>query len=182
MPCPIVVSGTGETASALAVAWINVVSSTPPTVAMGLRESRHTLELIEAQGTFTVNVPRTSMATIVDYLGLVSGKHADKLAVAGLTLLPGTKVETPIIAECPFNLECTVTETVTVGSYRVVFGEIVEAHVDEAVLVDREGDVIDIEALDPLIYCAGVREYRRIGGKVADAFSVGRSLMRRPGS
>lgn len=179
MPCPIVVGGTTEHAGALAVAWINIVSSTPPTIAMGIRESRHTLELIQAEGTFTVNVPRTSQAVVVDYLGLASGRHVDKLSTAGLTLSPGAVVETPIIAECPFNLECRVTEQVTVGAYVVIFGEIVESHVDESVLVDPEGDEIDIEALDPLIYCAGVREYRRIGGKVGDAFSMGRTLMRR---
>lgn len=179
MPCPIVVGGTMEDAGALAVAWINVVSSTPPTVAMGLRESRHTLGLIEAHGTFTVNVPRSSMAAVVDYLGLETGRNEDKLSVAGLTLMPGAKVETPIIAECPFNLECRMTEKVQVGSYSVIFGEIVEAHADKAVLEDPAGDTVDIEALDPLIYCAGTREYRRIGGKVADAFSVGRSLMRK---
>lgn len=179
MPCPIVVGGTMENAGALAVAWINVVSSTPPTVAMGLRESRHTLELIEAECTFTVNVPRTSQATVVDYLGLATGRHVDKLAVSGLTLQRGSMVETPIIVECPFNLECKVTEQVTVGSYQVIFGEILEAHVDKSVLVDPEGDEIDIEALDPLIYCAGIREYRRIGGKIGDAFSIGRNLMGR---
>ena len=36
MPCVLVVGGTMQQADTLAVAWINIVSSTPATIAMGL--------------------------------------------------------------------------------------------------------------------------------------------------
>lgn len=171
MPCPIVVGGTLERAGALAVAWINIVASTPPTVAMGLRESRNTLALIRETGTFTVNVPSASLAGAVDHLGMVSGRSAPgKIEEAGLTLAPSALVDAPIIEQCPFNLECRVSAEVEVGSYRVVLGEIVEAHADEAVLVSPDDDLVDMDRLDPLVYIAGVREYRRLGEKVADAF------------
>lgn len=176
MPCPLVVGGTIEHADTLAVAWINVVSSTPPTVVMGLRESRLTLELIRSTGTFTVNIPRASMATEVDYCGLVSGRTADKFTSARLTLRPSALVEAPIIEECPYNIECRVVNETEVGSYIVLFGEIVETHADEEILCDVTGDLVDMDALDPLVYCAGVREYRRLGEKVADAFSAGKRL------
>lgn len=177
MPCPLVVGGTIEDAGVLAVAWINIVSSTPPTVAMGLRESRHTLALMRESGSFTVNIPPASLAAEVDYCGIATGRQADKIAVAGLTLMESAIVAAPIIEQCPFNLECRLTEEVTVGSYRVVLGEVVEAHVDEEVLADDETDLVDMEKLDPLVYIAGMREYRRLGEKVADAFSAGRALM-----
>jgi flavin reductase (DIM6/NTAB) family NADH-FMN oxidoreductase RutF len=176
MPCPLVVGGTLEQADTLAVAWINIVGSTPPTVAMGLRESRNTLDLIEKTGEFTVNIPPTSLAAAVDYCGITNGKESDKFAAAGLTLLPSSAIDTPIIQECPFNLECRVRDEITIGSYRVIIGEIVEAHADEAVLVDPEDDIVDMDRLDPLVYCAGVREYRGLGPKIADAFSVGKTL------
>jgi flavin reductase (DIM6/NTAB) family NADH-FMN oxidoreductase RutF len=178
MPCPLVVGGDMDDAGVLAVAWINVVSSAPPTVAMGLRESRHTLQLIRSSGSFTVNVPPASLVAAVDFCGLATGhKTADKIASAGLTLAPSAQVAAPLIEQCPFNLECRVTEEVEVGSYRVVLGEIVEAHADESVLVSADSDLVDMDKLDPLVYIAGVREYRRLGDKVGDAFSVGRSLM-----
>ncbi len=176
MPCPLVVGGTMEEADALAVAWINVVASTPPTIAMGLRESRHTLELIRRTGTFTVNIPRAEQAALVDYCGITSGRSTDKFAATGLTLAPAAVVEAPLIAECPYNVECRVTDQVEVGSYRVVFGEIVECHADEEILRDPDGDLIDVAALDPLVYIAGSREYRRLGEKVADAFAIGRTV------
>jgi len=176
MPCPLVVGGTMDEADALAVAWINVVGSTPPTIAMGLRESRHTLELIRRTGTFTVNIPRADMADVVDFCGLESGRSTDKFAATGLTLVRSAIVEAPIIGECPYNIECRVTGETEIGAYRVILGEIVEAHADEEILREPDGDLIDVDALDPLVYLAGVREYRRLGEKVADAFSVGRSV------
>ena len=184
MPCALVVGGTLDAADTLAVAWLNIVSSTPPTVAMGLRESRNTLRLIRATGEFTVNIPDTSLAAAVDFCGTTPGRAIDKFEAAGLTLEPSSEVATPIIAECPFNLECRVTEEVVAGSYVVVLGEIVEAHAEESVL--RKGtDLVEVEALDPLVYCAGVREYRALGRKVADAYSIGQgikdALAREPG-
>ncbi len=176
MPCALVVGGTLEYADTLAVAWINIVSSTPPTVAMGLRESRNTLDLIRRSGTFTVNIPPASLAAEVDFCGTTPGAKTDKFTATGLTLTPSAVVAAPLIEQCPFNLECRVTEEVEVGSYRVVLGEIVEAHADTSVLSDPDGDVVDMAALDPLVYIAGAREYWRLGGKVADAYSVGRKF------
>ena len=175
MPCVLVVGGTPTDADALAVAWLNVISSTPPTIAMGLRRSRHTLELIRKTGEFTVNVPDTSMAAAVDYCGTVSGRKTDKFADAGLTLAPSAVVTTPIIEQCPFNLECRVTQEVGVGEYVVVLGEIVESHAEQR-LVRPGTNIVEIDALDPLTYVAGAREYRAIGPKVADAYQVGKQI------
>jgi len=180
MPCVLVVGGALEHADTLAVAWLNIVSSTPPTIAMGLRRTRHTLELIRATGEFTVNVPDTALAAAVDYCGTTPGRGRDKFADCGLTLAEPVVVGTPIIAECPFNLECRVTQEVEVGEYVLVLGEVVEAHADERIV--RPGtDLVEMDALDPLIYCAGVREYRAMGPKVADAYQVGRQIKERLG-
>lgn len=176
MPCPLVVGGTPEAADTLPVAWINIVASTPPTIAMGLRESRRTLELIREHGSFTVNIATAEQAGIVDFCGLTTGRTTDKWAATGLTLSPSAVVGAPIIDQCPYNIECTVSGEVELGSYIVVLGEIVQVHADEDILQAADGDLIDVAALDPLIYIAGSREYRRLGDKVADAFKVGRSL------
>ena len=181
MPCPLVVGGTAEESDLLAVAWINIVASTPPSIAMGLRRTRRTLELIRATGEFTVNVPSTSMATVVDYCGLVSGRQHDKVAETGLTLVPAALVGTPIVLECPYNLECRVTQEVPIGEYVLVIGEIVESHAEESIL-DETGERVDVTALDPLVYIAGSREYRGLTPKLADAFSVGKSIAPEPES
>lgn len=175
MPCVLVVGGSMRGADTLAVAWINVVSSTPPTIALGLRRTRHTLDLIRATGDFTVNIADTSQAAAVDFCGITTGRKTDKFAEAGLTLEPAAEVVAPLIAECAYNIECRVTTEVEVGEYVVLLAEVVETHADERIL--REGtDLVEMDALDPLVYIAGVREYRRLGSKVADAFKIGREV------
>lgn len=176
MPCVLVVGGTMDEADVLTVAWINVVSSTPPTIAMGLRKTRRTLELIrENGGEFTVNVPDTALAAQVDFCGITSGRTTDKFAAIGLTLTAGSQVGVPIIEECPYNIECRTKHEVEVGDYVVVFGEIVECHAEENVL--RPGtNIAEMDYLDPLIYIAGAREYRGLGPKLHDAYEIGKAL------
>jgi flavin reductase (DIM6/NTAB) family NADH-FMN oxidoreductase RutF len=175
MPCPLIVSGTLQEANLFAAAWVNVVSSTPPTVALGIRKTRHTFEYIQKTGDFSVNVAPTRLATQVDYCGLATGRNEDKWAGSGLHMQDADSISSPLVAECPYNLECVVKERVEVGDYMVVLAEIVESHADESIL-SEDGKTVDIEALDPLVYIAGSRQYRGLGPKVADAFKVGKSL------
>lgn len=175
MPCTIVVGGTMDSADGLAVAWINVIASTPPSIVMGLRRTRRTLELIRESGEFTVNHVPTSMVAELDYFGISSGRTRDKFADTGLTLAPSAIVSTPLIAECPYNLECRVTSETPLGEYVVVIGEILECHAEESIL-DAEGDKVDVGALDPLVYIPGTREYRGLTAKVADAYTVGKKF------
>jgi flavin reductase (DIM6/NTAB) family NADH-FMN oxidoreductase RutF len=176
MPCVLVVGGTMEEADPITVAWINVIASTPPTVVMGLRDTRRSLELIRQTGELTVNVPSTKDVAAVDLCGLVSGHKADKIAASGLTLEPGVALNTPMIAECAYNLECRVTQEERVGAYVIVFAEIIEAHAEESILVPGTDSVVDMDALDPITYIPGAREYRGLGAKLADAYSIGKTL------
>jgi flavin reductase (DIM6/NTAB) family NADH-FMN oxidoreductase RutF len=177
MPCPLVVGGTIQRADALAVAWIGVASGKPPSVSMAIRRTRHTLGLIRETGEFTVNIPRAADAAVVDFFGIVSGRDHDKFAESGWTLEPASVISTPLIAECPYNLECRVTHELDIGEYVLVVGEVVESHAEETVL-DATGEKVDVSALDPLVYIAGSREYRRLGERVADAFSSGKAIAR----
>ncbi len=162
-------------ADALAVAWIGIASGKPPSVSMALRKTRNTLELIRETGEFTVNIPTADQAPIVDYFGTTSGRDHDKFAETGWTPVASAIVSAPIIAECPYNLECRVTHELDIGEYALVVGEILETHAEESIL-DTTGDKVDVALLDPLVYIAGSREYRRLGDKVADAFSIGRTI------
>jgi flavin reductase (DIM6/NTAB) family NADH-FMN oxidoreductase RutF len=175
MPCPLVVGGTSGESDLLAVAWIGIAAGTPPSVSMALRDSRRTLELIREAGEFTVNIPPVRLAAEVDYCGITSGRSTDKWADTGLTPLPGAVLSTPIVAECPYNMECRVTAMHEIGHYTLVVGEVVETHADEHVL-DETGEKVDVGLLDPLVYIAGSREYRGLGPVVAQAFSVGRTV------
>lgn len=160
-----------------AVAWTGMVSGTPATIAVGLRDVRHTRALVEASGEFTVNIPRAGMEAALDFCGIESGGGAEKWAAAGLTPAKASAVAAPIVAECPMVLECKVTGVHEVGAYHVMFGEIVAVQADEEI-VTAEGNV-DVEALDPITYVPGLREYRALGRKLADAYTVGKPLKER---
>jgi len=177
MPAVLIAAGYEGEIGLCAVAWIGMVSGTPATIAMGLRNVRHTLPLIEASGEFTVNVPRAGMEASLDFCGIEAGGGAGKWAAAGLTPAPAASVSAPLVAECPMALECRVTAMHDVGDYRVVFGEVVEIQADEDVLT-ADGNV-DVELLDPITYVPGTREYRALGRKLADAYSVGKPLKER---
>lgn len=175
MPVPLVCGGTMDDADACAVAWLGICATSPPRIAIALRESRHTLERIRATGTLTVNTARADDAAVVDYFGTTSGTTTDKWAVSGWTLEASVAIEAPRIAECPYQLECRVTHEIELGSHVLLIAEVVESHADEDVL-DETGTKVDVALLDPLVYIAGSREYRRLGEKVADAYVIGKSI------
>jgi flavin reductase (DIM6/NTAB) family NADH-FMN oxidoreductase RutF len=175
MPCPIVVGGSMEEADGCAVAWIGICGGKPPSVALALRKTRRTLELIRTNGTFTVNTPHADDAAVVDYFGIVGGRDHDKFAETGWTLEPSSEIPAPGIAECPYVLECRLVHELDVGEHILLVGVVVDSHADEDVL-DETGTKVDVAKLDPLVYIAGSRDYRRIGEKVADAFSIGKTV------
>lgn len=177
MPVPLICGGSMDEADACAVAWIGICATAPPRLAIALRESRRTLELIRGSGTLTVNTARASDAAVVDFFGTTSGRDRDKFAESGWTLEPSLLVEAPRIAECPYQMECRVVQEVELGSHVLLIAEVVESHAEEAVL-DETGGKVDVTALDPLVYIAGSREYRQLGDKVADAYSVGAKVGR----
>ena len=175
MPVPLVCAGTMEHADACAAAWIGICATNPPRVALALRESRYTLGLIRVSGTLTINTPRADDAAVVDYFGITTGRTTDKFAASGWTLEPSDEVEAPRIVECPYQLECRVTHEIPLGSHVLLVAEVVESHADESIL-DAEGSMVDVMALDPLVYIAGSREYRRLGDKIADAYTAGKVI------
>ena len=177
MPTPLIAASHGGETGLITVAWIGMVSGTPPTIGMALRSTRNTLRLIQASGEFTVNIPRVGMEEAVDFCGIVSGAGIDKFAAAGLTAAPASIVGAPLVAECPFNIECKVVSIQEMGEYRLVMGEIVETHADEEILT--AGGKVDIGLLDPLLYVPGTQEYRGVGPKVASAYTVGLPLKER---
>ncbi len=174
-PMPALLVGTFDddgTPNAMTAAWAAICCQRPPCVGVAIRKNRLTYKNVESRRAFTLNVPTPALVTEVDYLGIVSGhEDAEKVHVAGLEAVPGHNVDAPIIADCPVNVECEGRNKLVIGSHAWIVGEIVEVHVDED-LIDRQGKV-DVEALDPLIYCTSSRTYHCLGEQIARAFYEG---------
>lgn len=172
IPAALVVSGDEDNPNVMTIAWIGMVSSTPPTVGISMPKSRYSLELIEASREFTVNIPSADDFRVVDYCGIVSGRTHNKFEETPFTPLRSSEVKVPIIKECPYNMECKVTQTIEIGEYVLILGEIVETHIDEDKISDELNKIkVDVAKVNPLVYCATIREYWSLGNKLGSAFS-----------
>jgi flavin reductase (DIM6/NTAB) family NADH-FMN oxidoreductase RutF len=132
-------------------------SAEPPRISISIRPSRHTHALIHESGEFVVNLPMAEHAALADYVGVVSGREEDKIASAGLRLAPALRVKTPLLADFPVNIECTVDQTIELDSHSMFIGLVQAIHAEQD-LLDANGDV-DFERAEGLAYaCGTVRE------------------------
>lgn len=176
-PAALIVCGSDE-ANIITIAWIGIAASNPPVISISVKKSRFSLELIRSLGEFTVNIPSSRYFIETDYCGIVSGKNTNKFRDTGFTKINSKKIEVPIIGECPYNLECKTLREVELGDYVVFYGEIVEAHIDSDKIDESTGDIL-IEKVDPLIYCAVIREYWDIGSRIGKGFESGKKFIKR---
>jgi flavin reductase (DIM6/NTAB) family NADH-FMN oxidoreductase RutF len=163
-PCPVALVTCKDAKgkdNIITIAWMGILCSEPPKIGIGINKSRLSTGIIEESGEFVVNIPGEQLLEKSDYCGNVSGRDVDKFGKTGLTREPAKKVQTPLIKECPVNLECVVREKLDLGSHRLFVGEVVETHVDESVL-DPKGN-INFEKAAPFVFNAG--EYWGIGEK-----------------
>lgn len=87
-----------------------------------------------------VNLVNTKQKELFDYLGSHSGKDEDKLAKLGVSVADGDKVNAPLLADCPVNIECTVVDSIVTGSHEMFIGKIEAVHADSD-LVNEKGEI-----------------------------------------
>lgn len=165
-PTPVVLvscaAKNSKNANIITIAWCGVVCSNPPLLSISVRPSRHSHALILETGDFVINIPTAGMAKKVDLCGIRSGKNADKFAACSFTKLPAEKVSSPLIKECPVNIECVLKKTVPLGAHDMFIAEVVAVHVDDNIL-NKEGR-IDYKKADPFVYNQG--EYWDLGKNI----------------
>ena len=149
-----------ETPNIITLAWVGVVCSEPPMVGIAIRRNRFSYSIVKESKEFVVNVPTQKLLKATDFCGTKSGKNLDKFAEAKLTAIKGTKVNAPLIAECPVNLECVVKEILELGSHDLFIAEIVATHVDSEYL-DKSGKP-DVGKMNLFCYCPTAHEYRAV--------------------
>ena len=142
------------------------VSAEPPRLAIAVRPNRYSHTLIRASREFVVNLPSPAQQMLTDYLGVVTGREEDKIAIAKLQLAPASKVKTSMLADCPVNIECMVEREIELDSHTLFIGLVQAVHADETVL-DANGDV-DIARAGGIVYdCGTVRERPPVKFEVA---------------
>ena len=101
---------TGGYVNTMVIGWghIGIEWGRPIFVAY-VRESRHTKQMVEECGEFTVNVPVGEVdPAIIRICGSKSGRDMDKIKELDLHLEPSNVVSVPGIKEFPLTIECKV--------------------------------------------------------------------------
>ncbi len=150
-----------EKPNIITLAWAGVVNSDPPMIGISIRPERYSHHCVRRSREFVVNLPSAEMVRKVDACGVLSGKETDKFAAMGWKPVPAQKVKTPLIDECPVQMECQVREIISLGSHDLFLGEIVALHVKEE--IQKEKGRIDIPKALPLVFCPGANEYWNLG-------------------
>lgn len=134
----VLVSCRGKTGkpNIITLAWAMPTSIHPPLVAISVSPRRHSHTLIEETKEFVVNIPTMDLLDKTVFCGTRSGRTHDKFTETELTMLPGKKVNVPLIKECVGHLECKLHSQFITGDHTIFVGEIVAAHADKGVFTD----------------------------------------------
>ena len=139
-PVTIVTSAHAGRRNIMAAAWTMPLDFSPPKVCVVIDKSTLTRELVEASGSFALNIPcRTQAQTTLD-VGSIGGREVtdvDKFAHFGLGTRPATQIEAPLLEGCVGWLECRVlSEPHNQQAYDLFIGEVVAAWADDSVFRD----------------------------------------------
>ncbi len=162
VPAVLVSCGTVEKPTALTVAWTGIINSDPPKTYISVRPERNSYDIIKSSGEFVINMLPSSLVKTLDYCGIKSGKHEDKLEKRKLTALPCEKLTAPLIAQSKISLECKVIEVKPLGSHDMFIADIVSVDIDED-LIDEKGRLM-IEQAGLMAYAHGT--YFALGKKI----------------
>ncbi|MBN2394175.1 MAG: flavin reductase family protein [Anaerolineae bacterium] len=181
-PIPIVLAGANVQGKAnfATLGDCGIMGLNPPLVYVSLHENHYTTQGIEENQTYSINIPSTSMLAVTDYCGQVTGTEVDKSSL--FEVFYG-KVETaPMIGECRVNLECRVVKAFAIEHRRIYVGEVVQAYVDEACVVEKEGrrEIVPMTELAPILYGLDNRYYS-VGEMIGVGYVEGKMYQREGG-
>ena len=148
--------------------FFNVFSANPPILvfspARRVRDNttKHTLHNVEATKEVVINVVNYDMVHQMSLSSTEYPEGTNEFEKAGLSMLPSDNVKPFRVAESPIQLECKVTDIISLGSEggagNLVICEVVKLHISEEVL--NADQTINQEALD-LVARAGGSYYSR---------------------
>ena len=146
--------------------FFQALCGTPPLVmlSVGKRKGapKDTLRNIQETGEFVINLVTEALAEQMNVTSGEYGPEVDEFALAGLTQAPSEIVSVPRVAESKVNLECKLTQIVSLdgADYSIVIGQIVRWHIADGLLAPD--GLIDIARLRPIARLAR-DEYVKFG-------------------
>ena len=161
VPVVLITCGADDNANIFSLNRIASCNAEPPMISISVRPLRASHTLIDQLGEFVVNIPWPDMELLSDFVGTTTSRTIDKWQETGLTRRPASIVQSPLLAECPVNLECQVRQTLRLPSHSLFVAEVVAMHADDAVLNERQ-EVDFTLAKGGMVYRAGVVRERPV--------------------
>jgi flavin reductase (DIM6/NTAB) family NADH-FMN oxidoreductase RutF len=173
MPMVLVGSVVEGKANFMAAAWVSRVNFKPPLMLIALGP-HHTNKGIEANKTFSINIPDVSLMEKTDYCGLVSGGKTDKSEL--FEVFYGELAHAPLIKECPVSMSCTLFEAVKLPFDVLYIGEPKEVFTEERYMTDNQ---LDIKKINPFTLSMPDNHYWSVGEKLGKAWGIGKALKKK---
>ena len=127
------------------IAHVGIVDHTTLSISMG--KIHYSNQFIKRNRTLSVNLPSSEMLERVDYVGMVSGKKADKSGV--FKTFSGTLKGAPLMEEAPLAMECEVIDVYDRPEFDVFIVRIAGTYCDESAMTDGK---IDYAKVKPFFY------------------------------
>jgi len=139
--------------------FFNLIASHPPFVMFASNTRKHSQNYSQSGGEFVFNLATYELRTEMNISGGDYPEGVSEPALAKLAMAPSRLVKPPRVAASPIALECRYAQTVALKSssgklhkYEVVIGEVVNVHIDDAVIVDGMIDMARIRPIARLGY------------------------------
>jgi flavin reductase (DIM6/NTAB) family NADH-FMN oxidoreductase RutF len=133
-PGPVVMVSTARKGlpNVMTMSWQTMIDFEPPIFGCVISERNHTFGILKATKQCVINIPTVELAAKVVGCGNTSGRTVDKFETFGLTPVPASRVDAPLIAECYANLECKVIDAKMASKYNFFILEVLKAWIDPA--------------------------------------------------
>jgi flavin reductase (DIM6/NTAB) family NADH-FMN oxidoreductase RutF len=139
--------------------FFNLICGNPPFVMFSSASRKHSQHHAETSGEFVFNLATYDVRTEMNVTGGHYPANVSEPELAGLEMVPSRKVKPPRVARAPIALECLYVQTVPITrtngqktNSSVVIGEVVNVHIDDAIIVDRNIDMSRIRPIARLGY------------------------------
>lgn len=131
-PGPVVLLTTAHKGrfNVMPMSWHTAMEFEPPLIGCVVSNRNHSFGALKATKECVINIPTVELIGETVACGNCSGRSTDKFAAFDLTPVPAARIDAPLIAECPVNLECRVVDTRLVTQYNFFILEVIKAWID----------------------------------------------------
>lgn len=150
--------------------YFNAVASAPPLIMLSIgkkpdKSEKDTRRNIRERSAFVIHIPHREQAEAVTDSSVVLGHGESEVERQGHELVGFDGCPLPRLAACRIALYCERYQILDIGPVpqALILGEVKRIHIDETILVERDGKRrVDAKRLDPIARLGG-DDYATLG-------------------